>query len=64
MPKFDEKEFIECLKQYINLEKRWIPDEKGFSLYIRPTAIGTEPSLGVHPSSTVKLYIVACTVGP
>ena len=33
-------------------------------MYIRPTAIATDPSLGVHPSSFAKLYIIACVVGP
>lgn len=32
-------ELLECLKELVKLEKDWIPDKEGFSLYIRPTAI-------------------------
>eukprot|EP00501_MAST-03F_sp_TOSAG23-6_P001628 GSMAST32.ASY1.ANO1.1695.1 assembled CDS len=39
MPSFDESEFLECIKELLRVDKDWIPKEKGFSLYIRPTAI-------------------------
>jgi len=42
LPDFDGNEFIAVLKQYILLEKDWIPNKWDFSLYIRPTAISME----------------------
>lgn len=34
-------QLLDCIKQLLRLEKSWIPKEKGYSLYIRPTMIGT-----------------------
>lgn len=56
--------FLECIKQLIKLDESWVPDKEGYSLYIRPTAIGTSPFLGVHASEQVKLYCILSPVGP
>jgi branched-chain amino acid aminotransferase len=39
----------------------WVPDEPG-SLYLRPTLIGTEPALGVAPSSSHMYFVLASPV--
>ena len=39
---FDPTEFLECIKELVKLDKEWIPNEKGYSLYIRPTVMATE----------------------
>lgn len=39
-----------CIQKLVDLERDWIPDSKVASLYIRPTMIGTEPTLGVSVS--------------
>ncbi len=41
MPPLDKDGFLECLKKLIALDERWVPSQEGYSLYIRPTAIGT-----------------------
>lgn len=41
LPSFDKKELLECIKELLKIEKDWIPNERGYSLYIRPTHIGT-----------------------
>jgi len=46
------------------LDKHWIPEGRGYSLYIRPTAIGTYAGLGVGPSLTSKVFVVTSPVGP
>ena len=48
----------------MRVESNWIPEERGYSLYIRPTMIGTQPSLGVGPSDSALLYVICCPVGP
>jgi len=48
----------------LKVDKEWIPNEKGFSLYIRPTIIGTQPTLGVAPASSAKFFIITSPVGP
>ena len=64
MPSFDESELISLLKAYVSTEKDWIPTTPGYSLYLRPTAIGSHPYLGVDVSAHVTLYVIASPVGP
>lgn len=64
MPAVDGTEMIKILKEFIKLEERWIPKEKGFSLYIRPTMIGTQEYIGVSPTANSKLFVITCPVGP
>merc|ERR1712240_498774 len=40
------------------------PHDTSSSLYIRPTMIGTEATLGVAPSSEAKLFVLLSPVGP
>ncbi|MGE5598957.1 MAG: branched-chain amino acid aminotransferase [Bacteroidota bacterium] len=63
MPTMPEEDFLACLEALIKAEKRWIPRAAGTSLYIRPTMIGHEAALGVHPSSEYLFYIVLSPVG-
>lgn len=39
LPDFSGAEFLKCIKEYVKLEKEWIPNKFGYSLYLRPTAI-------------------------
>lgn len=64
MPSLDKTGFLECIKQLLLLDKDWIPDQEGYSIYIRPTAIGTSPFLGVHASEMIKLFAILSPVGP
>ncbi|MFN9067617.1 MAG: branched-chain amino acid aminotransferase, partial [Bdellovibrionales bacterium] len=54
---------IEGVHQLVRLEKDWIPEEKGSSLYIRPTLIGTESFLGVRPSEEYLFFVICSPVG-
>ena len=65
MPRIDTSDgLLDCLKELIKLDKDWIPDKEGYSLYIRPTAIGTSPFLGVQAAEHVKVFAILCPVGP
>jgi branched-chain amino acid aminotransferase len=64
LPAFDKEEFLKCLKKLVSVEKDWIPKSTTASLYIRPTFIGTEPTLGVNSSSSALLYILTSPTGP
>ena len=64
LPEFDPEEFLACLKTLIKVEEGWIPHSETCSLYIRPTFIGTEPSLGIARSLKALLFIIMCPVGP
>lgn len=45
------------------IDQGWIPTNKGSSLYLRPTLIGTEGFLGVRPSDEYLFYVIASPVG-
>lgn len=56
-------EVLEALYELVRIEKDWIPTEDGTSLYIRPTMIGNENFLGVHPSSKYIFFVILSPVG-
>ena len=64
LPAFDQDELIAVLKKLVEVDKDWIPQQKGYSLYIRPTVISTDVCLGVAPPAAAKLFVITCPVGP
>jgi len=64
MPEFDVDFVLKALYQLITLEKEWIPQKAGASLYIRPTMIANAVQLGVKDSSIYKFFIILSPVGP
>ncbi|ORY31822.1 aminotransferase [Naematelia encephala] len=64
LPTFDGDALEELIKRLVVLDSEWIPKEKGYSLYIRPTLIGTQRGLGVGPSSDALLFVICSPVGP
>ncbi len=63
MPTIEPDLFIEAVKTLVRLEKGWVPQAEGASLYIRPTMIATEPALGVRPALEYLFFIIASPVG-
>lgn len=55
---------LECIKEFVRVERDWVPDVEGFSIYIRPTMIGTHPFLGVCPTREAMIFVVLTPVGP
>ncbi|MED4207208.1 branched-chain amino acid aminotransferase [Neobacillus mesonae] len=63
IPQIDEGFLLEAIKQLIIVEKDWIPQGEGTSLYIRPFIFSTEPYLGVRPSHQYKLLVILSPSG-
>jgi len=63
-PEFDPEQLLECMKELVKVDRDWIPNQFGYSLYLRPTMISTHPFLGVAPSKHVKLFVIMSPVGP
>ena len=63
MPEVDEGLVLEALIELLKLEKDWVPDEPGTSLYIRPTIIATDPYIGLRSSNTYRFFIILSPVG-
>lgn len=62
MPAVPEDLFIEGIKHLVEIDKKWIPKQKGASLYIRPFMFASEEFLGVKPSQEYKFIIFTCPV--
>ncbi|KAH0104933.1 branched-chain amino acid transaminase, partial [Aureobasidium melanogenum] len=64
LPNFDSKAMIDLVKEFVKTDERFIPAARGYSLYLRPTMIGTQRTLGVGPPGSALLYTIASPVGP
>ncbi|KAJ8487937.1 hypothetical protein ONZ45_g14139 [Pleurotus djamor] len=64
LPPFDSSELLKLIKRLVTLDARWIPTLPGYSLYIRPTIIGTRSALGVAASDEAILYVILSPTGP
>ena len=64
LPAFDGKELAKAIAEYVKTDADWIPEGKGYSLYIRPTFIGTQKTLGIGPTGSALIYVMASPVGP
>lgn len=61
---FDTNALLKLIKKLVMVDARWIPSLPGYSLYIRPTLIGTRPALGVAASTHATLYVILSPTGP
>jgi branched-chain amino acid aminotransferase len=64
MPTVDPEMWMTAPQMLVDLERNWIPTDGKGTLYIRPTMIATEASLGVKVSSSYLFYIIVGPVGP
>ncbi|WP_343209930.1 branched-chain amino acid aminotransferase [Anaerolentibacter hominis] len=63
IPTIPEEDYVQAIKELVNVDRNWVPDRPGTSLYIRPFIIATDPFLGVRPSHTYKFIIILSPVG-
>ncbi|PRP78842.1 branched-chain amino acid aminotransferase [Planoprotostelium fungivorum] len=64
LPTLNPEGVTECIKALLRVDQDWIPSEKGYSLYLRPTLIGNQESLGVSPPNAAKMFVICSPVGP
>ena len=63
MPTPDPAILRDAIIALVATDRDWVPSAPGTALYIRPVLIGTEPFLGVRPSSRYLLYVITSPVG-
>jgi branched-chain amino acid aminotransferase len=63
IPSIDEGFVLHALKELLKIERDWIPQAQGASLYIRPFVIAMESALGVYPSNAYRFMIILSPVG-
>ena len=64
MPQIPEEIFMEGMRQLIDLDKNWIPQQEDHSLYIRPFMFSSDEVIGVRPSDKYKFMIILSPTGP
>ena len=64
LPTFDGEELMKLIDQFLLVDESFVPQGAGYSLYLRPTMIGTTESLGVGTPDKALLYVIASPVGP
>ncbi len=63
MPRVPEERTLQALKALVYLDRDWVPDNEGATLYLRPTMIATEPALGLRPSEEYIFFVINSPVG-
>lgn len=55
---------MDCTKKLIEIEKDWIPNRPMHSLYLRPTSICMDDTLGLSRVKKSKTFLIMSPVGP
>ena len=63
MPRFPVKEVLKAMKALIYLDKDWVPENQGATLYLRPTMIASEAAIGLRPAEEYIFFIIMSPVG-
>jgi len=63
MPEIPEELFTEALFRLLDLDREWIPNGDGESLYIRPFVFATDEYIGIKPSDNYRFMIFTSPVG-
>ncbi|MDJ0754622.1 MAG: branched-chain amino acid aminotransferase [Ardenticatenaceae bacterium] len=64
MPTMDEEEHLDCIVTLMNLDEAWVPAAPKSSLYIRPTMISSEATIGKMSGSEFLFFILLSPVDP
>jgi branched-chain amino acid aminotransferase len=59
-----EQVFVEGLRQLVDLDRDWVPEADGSSLYLRPFVYASEAKFGVKVSDEYRFVIFTGPVGP
>jgi branched-chain amino acid aminotransferase len=64
LPTFDGEQLTKLIAKLVAVDAKWVPTSPVASLYLRPTLIATEASLGVGQSNSALLFVLTGPVGP
>lgn len=63
IPEIDVDFVLGAMKELLQMEKDWVPNASGTSLYIRPNVIAMDPYIGIRVGQTYRFYIILSPVG-
>lgn len=64
LPEVPEQLFMDGLRTLLDLDRDWIPDVPGSSLYIRPFLFSADEYIGIRPSENFTFMMILSPVGP
>ncbi len=64
LPELPVDDFMASIREFMAVEKDWVPDAPESSLYLRPFLIGTDVFLGLRPPKKVDYLLIASPSGP
>ena len=62
MPPLPEELFLSSIRTLADMDRAWVPEDRGSSLYFRPMMFGTDVGLMTGPSRTYRFVLFACPV--
>jgi branched-chain amino acid aminotransferase len=63
MPQLDVDATFLAIKEFVSLQKNWVPDRRHGSMYVRPFMLATDDTLRATPSIKYTFMVIACPVG-
>lgn len=63
IPRIPEEDFVQAVKAVVDVDRDWIPEDPGTSLYIRPFVISTDDHLGVAPAKSYLFMVILSPSG-
>lgn len=63
LPRLPEDMFVEAVEALVSVEKDWVPDQPGTSLYVRPVLMAVNPDLALHGPNHCLFFIICSPVG-
>eukprot|EP01023_Acetabularia_acetabulum_P067883 TRINITY_DN9487_c0_g1_i1.p1 TRINITY_DN9487_c0_g1~~TRINITY_DN9487_c0_g1_i1.p1 ORF type:complete len:387 (+),score=75.61 TRINITY_DN9487_c0_g1_i1:229-1389(+) len=64
LPSFSTEQLLECIKKLVDLDREWVPQAEGYSVYLRPFAYDDSPTLGLSPPSLSKIVVIMSPSAP
>lgn len=64
MPTVDADFHVEAIRRLVALDERYVPEQDGASLYLRPAMIATSTKLGLGAAAEYLHFIICSPVGP
>lgn len=64
LPPFDSDELLKLIYKLLLVDSKFVPEGKGYSLYVRPSMIGTTPSLGIVTPLHAKIFVILSPGAP
>ncbi|MGH7058189.1 MAG: branched-chain amino acid aminotransferase [Acetobacteraceae bacterium] len=63
IPPVPENWVRESFLRLVDIDRRWVPQQRGTAIYIRPTIIASEPAIGLHPAHSFAYFVILSPVG-